>query len=116
MSTKIISRNRRSKKLRAKSIDLGANRLSIFRSGQHIYAQLFSVDGKEVIAQASTLDKDLKLKSGSNSESAKKVGTSIAEKIIAKGIKKVTFDRSGYKYHGRVKALADAARSAGLEF
>ena len=62
------------------------------------------------------LDKDLKLKAGGNSESAEKVGTSIAEKIIAKGIKKVTFDRSGYKYHGRVKALADAARSAGLEF
>ena len=116
MSNKIIARNRRSKKLRAKSIDLCTNRLSVFISGQHIYAQLFSVDGSEVIAQASTLDKDLKLKIGSNAESAEKVGTSIAEKTIEKGIKKVAFDRSGYKYHGRVKALAEAARSAGLEF
>ena len=66
--------------------------------------------------QASTLDKELKLKSGSNSEAAEKVGTSIAEKGLSKGIKKVAFDRSGYKYHGRVKALAEAARTAGLEF
>ena len=76
----------------------------------------FSLDGREIIAQASTLDKELKLKSGSNSDAAEKVGTSIAEKCLSKGIKKVAFDRSGYKYHGRVKALAEAARSAGLEF
>ena len=116
MTSKIIARNRRAKKLRFKSIDLSTNRLTIFRSSQHIYAQIFSIDGTEIIVQASTLDKELKLKSGSNSEAAEKVGTSIAEKGLSKGIKKVAFDRSGYKYHGRVKALAEAARTAGLEF
>ena len=100
MTNKVVARNRRAKKLRSKSIDLSTNRLSLFRSSQHIYAQIFSPDGCEIIAQASTLDKELKLKSGSNSDAAEKVGTSIA----------------GYKYHGRVKALAEAARTAGLEF
>ena len=116
MSNTGVARNRRAKKLRSKSIDLSSNRLSVFRSSQHIYAQIFSPDGSEIIAQASTLDKELKLKSGSNSDAAKKVGTSIAEKGLSIGIKKVAFDRSGYKYHGRVKALAEAARTAGLEF
>ena len=116
MINKITARNRRAKKLRSKSKDLSTNRLSVFRSSQHIYAQIFSPDGSEIIAQASTLDKELKLKSGSNSDAAGKVGTLIAEKGLAIGIKKVAFDRSGYKYHGRVKALAEAARTAGLEF
>ena len=116
MINKITARNRRAKKLRSKSKDLSTNRLSVFRSSQHIYAQIFSPDGSEIIAQASTLDKELKLMSGSNSDAAGKVGTLIAEKGLAIGIKKVAFDRSGYKYHGRVKALAEAARTAGLEF
>ena len=91
MTSKIIARNRRAKKLRFKSIDLSTNRLTIFRSSQHIYAQIFSIDGREIIAQASTLDKELKLKSGSNSDAAEKVGTSIAEKCLSKGIKKSSF-------------------------
>ena len=116
MTNKVVARNRRAKKLRSKSIDLSSNRLSVFRSSQHIYAQIFSTDGSEIIAQASTLDKELKLKSGSNSDAAEKVGTSIAEKGLSIGIKKVAFDRSGYKYHGRVKALADGIREKGIKF
>ena len=116
MSKKIESRNRRTKKLRAHAINLKTNRLTVFRSGKHIYAQVFSLDGKEVLVQASTLDKEVDLKITGNADAALKVGEVIGKRALAKGIEKVAFDRSGYKYHGRVKALAEAARTAGLEF
>ena len=113
---KIESRSRRSKKLRSLSEELNANRLAVFRSAKHIYAQVFSVDGKQILAQASSLDKELKATNGGNIEAAEKVGELVAKRAIEQGIKKVTFDRSGYKYHGRVKSLADGARSQGLDF
>ena len=91
-------------------------RLAVFRSNQHIYAQIISEDGS-IVAAASTLDKKIgKLKSASNKEAAQKVGELIAEKAKAKKITTVVFDRSGYLFHGRVKALADAAREKGLKF
>ncbi len=97
---------------------LGAKRLSVHRTPRHIYAQVFSADGATVIASASTLEQVLKgsLKTTGNQEAAKAVGRSIAEKALAAGVTEVAFDRSGFKYHGRVKALADAAREAGLKF
>ena len=113
---KIEARNRRARKLRSLSEGLNVNRLAIFRSAKHIYAQVFSVDGKQILAQASSLDKELKANNGGNVEAAEKVGELVAKRAIEQGIKKVTFDRSGYKYHGRVKSLADGARSQGLEF
>ena len=116
MTNKINARNRRAKKLRAHAIDLKINRLSVFRSGKHIYAQVFSLDGKEVVAQASSLDKDIKLEKTGNIDAASKVGEEIGKRALAKGIEKVSFDRSGYKFHGRVKALADGAREGGLDF
>ncbi len=91
-------------------------RLSIFRSGRHIYAQVIDDSKGATLATASTLDKDVKLKTGANSDAAQAVGKAIAEKAIKAGIKEVVFDRGGYKYHGRVKALADAARESGLAF
>ena len=93
-------------------------RLSVHRTPQHIYAQIFAADGENVLVAASTLQKDVRgeLKTTGNIEAAKAVGRAIAERATAKGIKKVAFDRSGFMYHGRVKALADAAREAGLEF
>ena len=110
---KIEARNRRARKLRSLSEGLNVNRLAIFRSAKHIYAQVFSVDGKQILAQASSLDKELKATNGGNVEAAEKVGELVAKRAIEQGIKKVTFDRSGYKYHGRVKSLADGARSQG---
>ena len=117
MVNKIISNKRKArvrKKLKKSSSD--KMRLSVFRSAKHIYAQVFSVDGKQILAQASSLDKELKATNGGNVEAAEKVGELVAKRAIEQGIKKVTFDRSGYKYHGRVKSLADGARSQGLEF
>ena len=116
MSKKIESRNRRTKKLRAHAINLKTNRLTVFRSGKHIYAQVFSLDGKEVLVQASTLDKEVDLKSTGNIDAALEVGEVIGKRALAKGIEKVAFDRSGYKYHGRVKSLAEGARASGLKF
>jgi len=87
-------------------------RLNVFRSNKQIYAQIIDDKNSVTIAQASSL----KLDNGSNIEGAKEVGKLVAEKAVEKGIKKVVFDRGGYLYHGRVKALADAAREAGLEF
>ena len=91
-------------------------RLSVHRTPQHIYAQVFD-PGSQVVASASTLQKDVAegLKGTGNIEAAKAVGKAIAERAKAKGITRVAFDRSGFKYHGRIKALADAAREAGLE-
>ena len=93
-------------------------RLSVHRTPQHMYAQIIAPEGDKVLVAASTLQKDVRgeLKATGNIEAAKAVGRAIAERATAKGIKKVAFDRSGFMYHGRVKALAEAAREAGLEF
>ena len=87
----------------------------MYRSSQHFYAQVFDSIGSKVIVTASTSEKDLKIKSN-NLEAAAVIGKKVAERALENGIKKVVFDRSGYKYHGRIKALADSARDAGLEF
>lgn len=96
--------------------ELQAVRLSVYRTPKHIYAQIIAPEGNEVLASASTLDKDLRSGSTGNVEAAGKVGQLIAERAKAAGVSAVAFDRSGYKYHGRVKALAEAAREGGLEF
>ncbi len=111
MNERKKSRLRRAKRARAKISELRVNRLCIFRSPRHIYAQVISPD-QQVLASASSLGE----KKTGNVESAAEVGKSIAEKAKAAGVTSVAFDRSGYQYHGRVKALADAAREAGLEF
>ncbi|MGI9265275.1 MAG: 50S ribosomal protein L18 [Gammaproteobacteria bacterium] len=112
------SRMRRSRRTRAKLRELGAVRLSVHRTPQHMYAQVISADGNEVVASASTLQSDLRkeLKGTGNVAAATAVGKAIAEKAKAAGITRVAFDRSGFKYHGRVKAVAEAAREHGLEF
>ena len=96
--------------------ELGATRLSVCWTPRHIYAQVISADGGTILAQASTLDADLRSGKTGNVETAAKVGSLIAERAKAQGVSAVAFDRSGFKYHGRVKALADAAREGGLEF
>jgi large subunit ribosomal protein L18 len=96
--------------------ELQATRLCVSRSNQHIYAQIISPNGDQVLAAASTLDKELRDAASSNIEAAANVGKLIAERAKAAGITEVAFDRSGFKYHGRVKALADAAREGGLQF
>ena len=118
MSIKNNARLRRAKSTRAHIRFLGVPRLSVLRTGQHLYAQLFSADGSKVIAAANTLQADVKegLKNGKNSDAAARVGKVIAERAVAAGIEKIAFDRSGYRYHGRIKALADAAREGGLQF
>ncbi|QEY10930.1 50S ribosomal protein L18 [Cellvibrio sp. KY-YJ-3] len=116
MSDKKQTRLRRARRARAKIRELGATRLTIHRSPRHIYAQLISGDGARVLASASTLDKELRSGKTGNAEAAKAVGALIAERAKAVGVTQVAFDRSGFKYHGRVKALADAAREGGLEF
>ena len=115
---KNIARLRRARSTRAHIRELGVPRLSVLRTGQHLYAQLFSADGAKVLAAASTTQADVRegLKNGKNVEAAAKVGQAIAQKARAAGIERVAFDRSGYRYHGRVKALADAAREGGLQF
>ncbi|MBO1256912.1 50S ribosomal protein L18 [Alteromonas sp. 5E99-2] len=112
------ARIRRATRARKKIAELAAHRLVINRTPRHIYAQLIAPSGSEVLAAASTVETGLKqdLKSTGNAEAASAVGKAIAERAIEKGIKTVAFDRSGFKYHGRVKALADAAREAGLQF
>ncbi len=116
--TKQDTRLRRARRARAKIREQAALRLSVHRTPQHIYAQIFSAAGDQVLVAASTLQKDVRgeLKNTGNVEAAKAVGRAIAERAKGKGITKVAFDRSGFKFHGRVKALADAAREAGLEF
>ncbi len=91
-------------------------RLNVFKSLKHIYAQIIDDSAGGTIVSASSVDKELKLEAGSNIEAAKKVGALVAKRAVDKGIKKVAFDRGGYIYHGRVKALADATREKGLEF
>ena len=118
MNSKKQTRVRRAKRTRMKIRELGANRLSIHRTPRHIYAQVLSSDGGKTLASASTLDADVKsaIKNSGNTDAAATVGKIIAEKSKAAGVSKVAFDRSGFKYHGRVKALADSARENGLEF
>lgn len=116
MFDKKAARLRRAKKTRAHIRQLGVNRLTVTRTPRHIYAQVISPTGGVVVAQASTLDASLRSGVTGNVEAAKAVGVLIAERAKAAGITKVAFDRSGFKYHGRVKALADAARENGLEF
>lgn len=115
---KKIARLRRAKSTRAHIRELGVPRLSVLRTGQHVYAQVFSADGSKVLAAASTTQAGVRdgLKNGKNAEAAAKVGRAIAEKAKAAGVERVAFDRSGYRFHGRIKALADAAREGGLQF
>ena len=115
MSIKNNSRLRRAKKARANIRNQEVPRLSVYRSSKHFYAQILDSLGSKVIVSASTLEKDLKI-SSNNLDGASEVGKVVAERAMKNGIKKVVFDRSGYKYHGRIKALADSARKTGLEF
>ncbi|MGB5165236.1 MAG: 50S ribosomal protein L18 [Woeseiaceae bacterium] len=112
------NRLRRARKGRAKIHELEANRLTVHRTPRHIYAQVVAPDGGTVVAAASTLETEVRkgMKNGGNVEAAAIVGARIAEKAKAAGVDTVAFDRSGFRYHGRVKALADAAREAGLKF
>ncbi|MCX7066045.1 MAG: 50S ribosomal protein L18 [Proteobacteria bacterium] len=117
MNDKKQARSRRARSSRMKMRELGATRLTVHRTPRHMYAQVIAPEGTRVLVSASTLDAALRTsgKTG-NKEAAAKVGTLIAERAKAAGITRVAFDRSGFKYHGRVKALADAARAGGLEF
>lgn len=115
---KKTERLRRARKTRARIRQTGGFRLCIYRTPRHIYAQVIAPNGSEVVAAASTIDKQLRgsVAYTGNADAAVAVGKSIAEKAKAAGVTHVAFDRSGFKYHGRVKALADAAREAGLQF
>jgi large subunit ribosomal protein L18 len=112
------SRLRRAKKTRCKIRELEAIRLSVHKTPRHMYAQIITSDGAKTLACASTLDKELRksLKVTGNVTAAQEVGKLIAKRAIEAGVRSVAFDRSGYRYHGRIKALADAAREVGLEF
>ena len=119
MLNKKEQRLRRSRQTRARIALQGVERLTVFRTNLHIYASVISGDGSKVLASASTAEKEVReqLKaSGGNSAAAALIGKRIAEKAKAAGVEKVAFDRAGFAYHGRVKALADAAREAGLQF
>ena len=116
MSDKKVSRQRRAKRARMKIREQGVTRLCVNRTPRHIYAQIIAAEGDKVLATASTLETNLRGVSTGNVEAASAVGKLVAERAVAAGVSSVAFDRSGFKYHGRVKALADAAREAGLEF
>jgi large subunit ribosomal protein L18 len=122
MLNKKEQRLRRSRQTRARIANQGAVRLSVFRSNLHIYASVISDDGARVLASASTAEKEVREQlagttgAGGNASAASIIGKRIAEKAKAAGVEKVAFDRSGFAYHGRVKALAEAAREAGLQF
>jgi large subunit ribosomal protein L18 len=115
---KKTSRIRRARRTRAKIRELRVPRLTVHRTPRHIYAQIIAQDNDKVVVAVSTLQADVKagVKYSGNVDAAAYVGKSLAEKAKAAGVTKVAFDRSGFKYHGRIKALADAAREAGLEF
>ncbi len=115
---KKASRLKRALRQRSKIKQLVVNRLSIHRTSQHIYAQIISKDGTVTVASASTLESEIKsnAKNTGNAKAATEVGKVIAKRALEAGVTEVAFDRSGFKYHGRVKALADAAREAGLKF
>jgi large subunit ribosomal protein L18 len=112
------ARLKRAAKTRKIIRTLGVERLSVYRSPRHIYAQITTADGAKVLASASTLEGTIKssVSNTGNIDAARQVGKAIAEKALSAGVRTVAFDRSGFKYHGRVKALADAAREAGLMF
>jgi large subunit ribosomal protein L18 len=118
MNIKKKARLRRARKTRAQIRRLDVTRLSVYRTPRHFYAQVMSADGATVLASASTLDADVKkeLKSTGNIAAAKVVGAKLAQRATDSGVKTVAFDRSGFKYHGRIAAFADAAREAGLKF
>lgn len=118
MQDKQISRQRRAKRTRMRIREHEMVRLCIHRTPRHMYAQITSSDGAKILASASTLDKTLhkKIKVTGNVDAAKQVGKLIAERALKAGILAIAFDRSGFHYHGRVKALAEAAREGGLEF
>ncbi len=118
MDKKKQARLRRAKKSRSHIRRLGVARLTVHRSGRHIYAQVISPEGGNVIAAASTLQKDVsaELKGTNNKQAAAAVGKAVAERAVEAGVKKVAFDRSGFRYHGRIKELAEAARKVGLDF
>ena len=111
-------RQRRARRARARIRRLGATRLCVHRTPRHIYAQVIAPEGNRVIASVSTLSPDIRgsLKGTGNRAAAAAVGQLIAERARAQGVERVAFDRSGFRYHGRIKALADAAREAGLSF
>lgn len=115
---KKLARLRRARRARAKIAELGSHRLSVFRTPRHIYAQIISPEGGTTLVAASTVEKDVRARFAStgNKEAAAEVGRLIAERAKAAGLERVAFDRSGFKYHGRVQALAEAAREAGLQF
>ena len=118
MSDKRNARLRRARQTRIRIGEHDRARLTVYRSNVHIYAQITTPAGDKVLAAASSLEKDVRgqLKHGGNRKAAEVVGQRIAAKAKEKGIEKVAFDRAGYRYHGRVKALAEAARSGGLKF
>ena len=118
MSDKIEARVRRAQATRRKIAQQRAVRLTVHRSNTHIYAQVIDASGSKILAAASTAEKDVRanVKNGGNIKAAAEIGRRIAEKAKQLGISEVAFDRSGYKFHGRVKALAEAAREAGLKF
>lgn len=115
---KRLSRQRRAKRTRLKIRDLEMTRLTVYKTPRHMYAQVTTPDGAKTLLCASTLDKDLNksLKTTGNVDAAKEVGKMIAKKALEAGITTVAFDRGGFAYHGRIKALADAARESGLQF
>ena len=119
MINKNSARLRRARATRLHVLDLGVNRLSVHRTNTHIYATVYSFDGSKALASASTVDAAVKsvLTGGtSNKAAATAVGKLVAERALAAGLSKVAFDRGGFRYHGRVQALAEAARTAGLQF
>ena len=118
MIDKNLSRLRRARQTRLKIREVGAVRLTVHRTNGHIYAQITSSAGDKVLVSASSLEKEVRtqLKNGGNRKAAELIGQRIAQKAKEKGIDSVAFDRAGYKYHGRVKALAEAARAGGLKF
>ena len=110
------SRLRRARRTRARIAEARVNRLCIFRTPRHIYAQIIAPCGSTTVAAASTVAKDFRGQGTGNVEAARRVGALIAERAKAAGVESVAFDRAGFKYHGRVQALAEAAREAGLQF
>ena len=118
MTTKNDARLRRARQTRLRIREVGAVRLTVHRTNTHIYAQITSPAGDKVLATASSVEKEVRgqLKHGANRNAAELVGQRIAAKAKEKGIESVAFDRAGYRYHGRIKALADAARAGGLKF
>ena len=118
MFEKKNARLRRARSARAKIAELKVVRLTVYRSNSHIYAQIIDASGSKILASASTSEKEVRasLPKGGSVAAAAEIGKRVAERAKQAGVEKVAFDRSGYKYHGRVKALADAAREAGLKF